>query len=533
MAKKRPKGKPRERGNSTPSASGLGAASDEYFATMDRLWRERHEKYLAFCESIRTLDPLPRAEGWLSYAAQTSLDYGDEEALVYATSRGIAVPGAIDALISRWKRSEERAIEAADTGRATWHSDGTVTHFGRLTPHEIRSGIASLSMLQLGDFWPHRLGDWTQDAAMLRAVEWCDIGGFDGWWTRLGRSNLDEAIEGGLEPIPLVYFMFAISRSPYAIDTARRAWERNLDMLEHLVDGNDPWIRVYWRDDKPRLVAQLGYAGCLAFASARIRGESADASRLSKIGELLMAHQNSDGGWSIWAEHNDSNVTTTAIAIHALSCTNVRGRDRAMERGAAWLWKQQSEFGFWKDNHEREDIVFTTVLVLDACALTAGETKTTLNPVRAAKGDVVERNTNAVRFDVALSFPGELRPRIGNIAHQLAIALGKERVLYDKFIEGELARFDSDTYLQELYAASRLVVVVLCADYEKKEWCRLEWRQVRDLQKRRAKDIMLLKADDADVSGAFSIDGYVDMRTHSDANLVELILDRLLMSGRG
>ena len=45
------------------------------------------------------------------------------------------------------------------------------------------------------------------------------------------------------------------------------------------------------------------------------------------------------------------------------------------------------------------------------------------------------------RFLVALSFPGEHREFVANVAHLLSRELGQQRVLYDKFHEAEFALF--------------------------------------------------------------------------------------------
>lgn len=73
------------------------------------------------------------------------------------------------------------------------------------------------------------------------------------------------------------------------------------------------------------------------------------------------------------------------------------------------------------------------------------------------------------RFLVALSFPGEYRVFVADVARLLSRRFGRSRVLYDKFHEAEFARPSLDTYLQHLYHdQSQLVVVFLCSDYERK-----------------------------------------------------------------
>jgi hypothetical protein len=115
------------------------------------------------------------------------------------------------------------------------------------------------------------------------------------------------------------------------------------------------------------------------------------------------------------------------------------------------------------------------------------------------------------RFRIALSFPGEHRPFVQQIAERLARHVGRDRVLYDQYYEAEFARPNLDTYLQRLYHdESDLIAVFLCADYERKEWCGLEWRALGDLIKRRqACAIMPLRLDDTEIPGLFSTDGYV------------------------
>jgi hypothetical protein len=136
-------------------------------------------------------------------------------------------------------------------------------------------------------------------------------------------------------------------------------------------------------------------------------------------------------------------------------------------------------------------------------------------------------NVAAHRFAIALSFPGEARTRIGAIAMLPAARVGRDHVLYDRFHEAEFARPNLDIYLQELYHDhSDLNVVFLCQIYNRKEWCGLEWRAIRDLIKHRREDIMLLRLDDGPVSGVYSIDGYIDINNRSDDEVAALILQR-------
>lgn len=133
------------------------------------------------------------------------------------------------------------------------------------------------------------------------------------------------------------------------------------------------------------------------------------------------------------------------------------------------------------------------------------------------------------RFLVGLSFPGEKRGYVLAVAEALAKKIDKDRILYDEWYRHEFARPDLDTYLQGLYHdESSLIVPFLCADYEKKEWCCLEWRAIRDiLKRRRGEDIMPMRFDNTEIPGLFSIDGYIDVSRLTPDAVAEDILKRL------
>jgi TIR domain-containing protein len=134
------------------------------------------------------------------------------------------------------------------------------------------------------------------------------------------------------------------------------------------------------------------------------------------------------------------------------------------------------------------------------------------------------------RFQVALSFAGEQRSFVSQVAERLKTALGPGHVFYDRDYEAELARPDLDLYLQQIYLDSRLLVVFLGTDYERKEWCGLEWRVVRNLIKEKsAERIMLIRFDDAPISGLLGIDGSVEARDRDPAEIADLILERLTL----
>lgn len=139
-------------------------------------------------------------------------------------------------------------------------------------------------------------------------------------------------------------------------------------------------------------------------------------------------------------------------------------------------------------------------------------------------------NNSKRRFKVALSFPGERRGVVEQVANFLAERFGRDQVLYDKYHEAEFAVTNLDTLLQRLYHdESDLIAAFLCADYEKKEWCGLEWRACRDLINRRHESaVMLFRFDDTKIDGLFpTTDGYIWIGNRSAAAMGDLILKRL------
>ncbi|MEZ5940853.1 MAG: TIR domain-containing protein [Planctomycetaceae bacterium] len=133
------------------------------------------------------------------------------------------------------------------------------------------------------------------------------------------------------------------------------------------------------------------------------------------------------------------------------------------------------------------------------------------------------------RFSVALSFPGEFRAFVEEIARSLSRALTREKVFYDRFHEAELARPNLDTYIQGIYHSdAELIVVFICEDYNNKEWCHLEARAIRDLiKKRRDDEVMFVRLDDGKVDGVFSVDGYINAKGRPALEVARIIRQRL------
>ena len=138
-------------------------------------------------------------------------------------------------------------------------------------------------------------------------------------------------------------------------------------------------------------------------------------------------------------------------------------------------------------------------------------------------------NTELSNFRVAVSFPGEKRRFVSRIVDILRIELGTDKVFYDLDYQAQLARPNVDTLLQNIYhKQSDLVVIFLSADYQRKEWCGLEWRGIRDLIKsKKDEKVMFVRFDNAEIDGTFSIDGFIDGNKCNSQQVATYIMERL------
>lgn len=133
------------------------------------------------------------------------------------------------------------------------------------------------------------------------------------------------------------------------------------------------------------------------------------------------------------------------------------------------------------------------------------------------------------QFDVALSFPGEVRGLVEEVAHNLEALIGPNAYFYDNNYVAQLARPALDVLLQDIYRnRSKLIVVFVGADYERKDWCGIEFRAIRDIIATRDHNrIMFVRTDDGAVEGVFATDGYVDARRFTPEVLARFIQERV------
>lgn len=141
-----------------------------------------------------------------------------------------------------------------------------------------------------------------------------------------------------------------------------------------------------------------------------------------------------------------------------------------------------------------------------------------------------EEKVSTKRFAVALSFPGEYRSFVREVADALVSEFGRESILYDQYHEAEFARINLDIHLQQLYREeSELIVVFLCEKYNEKEWCGMEWRAIRTIMndKHMRNRVMLIRLDAGNVVGVFdTVDGWIDAENKCPQEVAAYILER-------
>jgi hypothetical protein len=135
----------------------------------------------------------------------------------------------------------------------------------------------------------------------------------------------------------------------------------------------------------------------------------------------------------------------------------------------------------------------------------------------------------AHKFKIAMSFSGEHRDLVENIARELTKKLGENTVFYDNFYRPLLAQFDLDLAFEKIYKYnSELIVVFLSSDYGKRNWCITEYRIIRALRfQGHNEKIMLLKVEDCEIPGLYETDGYLSIQEMSTHEIIENILQRI------
>lgn len=131
------------------------------------------------------------------------------------------------------------------------------------------------------------------------------------------------------------------------------------------------------------------------------------------------------------------------------------------------------------------------------------------------------------RYDVALSFAGEERPYVDELAERLRAE--DVNVFYDLFEEAALWGRDLTEAFDDVFLhGARFVVMFLSKSYAAKIWPTYERRAaVEGAMTHNETAILPIRFDDTDIPGIRNTVAYVDARERTPEQIVRLILQRL------
>jgi hypothetical protein len=133
------------------------------------------------------------------------------------------------------------------------------------------------------------------------------------------------------------------------------------------------------------------------------------------------------------------------------------------------------------------------------------------------------------RFKVALSFAGEKREFVREVARYLSQKFGSNRILYDRIYEVEFGKAKLKEDLANLYRSeAELIVAIICPNYPKKEWCRNEKDVICSLIKEgNIKMVMLSNFNGEELEDLKGEGGYIPLDNSSAEDFAINILVRL------
>jgi hypothetical protein len=131
------------------------------------------------------------------------------------------------------------------------------------------------------------------------------------------------------------------------------------------------------------------------------------------------------------------------------------------------------------------------------------------------------------QFDVALSFAGEDREYVDGIADRLRTH--GVRVFYDRYEQATLWGKDLYEHLDHVYQrAARYCVLFASEDYASKVWTNHERKSAQARALRENEEYILpVRFDDTEIPGLRSTAGYIDARTTTLDQLVDLVLQKI------
>jgi hypothetical protein len=188
----------------------------------------------------------------------------------------------------------------------------------------------------------------------------------------------------------------------------------------------------------------------------------------------------------------------------------------------------------WTREVEGQPVLKATrglILTQEAKAEAAASAPSSSNKPAAAAVAAPDRREDQPRmlmYDVALSFAGEQRPYVEQVAE---ILKGKGvRVYYDEYDEVGMWGKDLYDHLADVYEnQSRFAVMFISKEYAEKVWTNHERKaaQTRAVRER-GEYILPARFDDTKLPGLSGNVGYVNLRKKSPEQLAELTMEKLI-----
>lgn len=139
--------------------------------------------------------------------------------------------------------------------------------------------------------------------------------------------------------------------------------------------------------------------------------------------------------------------------------------------------------------------------------------------------------TRSPKYDIALSFAGENRDYVDQVAHSLRDQ--GVSVFYDLFEEADLWGKDLYSHLANVYKdQARFTVMFISAAYGKKLWTDHERRAAQARAFQEAQEYILpARFDQTDIPGVLPTVGYISLEDKSPQQLASLIVKKLVSTG--
>jgi 3D (Asp-Asp-Asp) domain-containing protein len=146
---------------------------------------------------------------------------------------------------------------------------------------------------------------------------------------------------------------------------------------------------------------------------------------------------------------------------------------------------------------------------------------------RPTQNQVIEKENSVYKYDVALSFAGEDR----KIVEEIATELKKNdiSVFYDKFQKADLWGKKLSQYFKETYGENtRFVIVFISEHYSLKDWTDFELTIAREEAKTRKSEFILpIRIDNTNIVGLHNDVGHLDLNKEDVGSIVKTIIEKL------